>query len=261
MAIKALNSSAVGATDVKRLAELLELALTPIQLDEQDSSSLSDFGIHDMRAFDQHTAEIEKNATALIEAAKALAALIPDAGLNPHLADLMAKYPWLANVDQFDDVIRERFEITDTGEADVSDVLQRAVRLLARVAVTPKLPTDLRGRPSNPGPLQGIVRAVAVFCEEHQNLVLQRTWSTANSPAENQGKRGGAIIPLSADDLDPPTQTAIMIDQSARYLLPNTSRANMRTELRRFTSQLGERTPEEAMLRCIAAGADWMWLK
>lgn len=260
MAIKALNSSAVGAADVKRLAELLELALTPIQLDEQDSSSLSDFGIHDMRAFDQHTAEIEKNATALIEAANALAALIPDAGLNPHLADLMAKYPWLANVDQFDGVIRERFETTDAGEADANDVLQSAVRLLARVAVTPKLPTSRRGRPSKPGPLQGVIRAVAIFCEEHPSLVFQRTWPTTKSRVENAG-RGGAVVPLSEEDLDPPTQTAILIDQVARQLLPDTKRASMRTKLLRFTSQLGEQAPEKAMLRCIAAGADWMWLK
>lgn len=219
----------------------------PISLDQDNDNAIADLGISSFDALEQLSKDIGRYTKALIDAAKNLAPLMSPKDPMPGLDEPEAEDPLLYMKRWINDAVSDRWGHPDANQLP-ADIIRQAVQLL--VQLTPiEAAAGQGGKPPKNEGLQAIVRTVGVFAEKHPKLKFERSWDSLRPEPNNIGRRGGLQTPLPDDALEPPTNTALLIDTIAKELLPDSSRSSMRSQLFRFSQMLGKRAPAETDLR------------
>lgn len=248
VALEKMQPRTFKDTDIARLADLIDLALQPPYAFSGDQNTMREFGVTDKAAFWRLSEDICAKVKKLLQAARDVAALMPDDVNEAGFDRLAADYPWLANINQFNGTVADI--LSSENAADLSPVLtlRRAVTLLTPLKAVAGTAGGRRGRPPFEGSMRQVVRAACVFCHENPHLKFQRTWLTVAKKTLNSGRRGGKPVELTNDQIGLPTQTAEIIDLAVCALWPEAKRATMRTHFRNYVRELRGRPPREADL-------------
>ena len=217
------------------LLEHIAEAINPviINLESDDNGPVHAGSYNDLEKL------IKKRVKALIKAADNLAVLMPDDYEQPGFDQLVAQYPWLHEIAQFDGVVRDNWQCKPNNNDDPAAVLRNAVAGLHSLS---KIRSGAKtGRKSNDGAARRVVRAVCHFCD---NLPwgLELTWPSETGEAANAGKRGGTMATLKDEQLGLPTRTAVILDAVFTALDWNLPRHQLRTHLFQYAGILRART-------------------